>query len=197
MIGDRLAALRLQGRGVRQVERRGQDGFVLMATLVITLVFSITLVSILGYTMTASRASRGLGVVNDERRAADSAMERVVADIRADRSGNLGSGAPGGECASPEPNGRFPVDLEDGTGSVTHVEVECTVSQADPGDDERQVDLQATVGGKSIGAARVRIVDTSGVDDEDVAIPHPGYRVTVCDWHIGTLTGELAGCVTA
>jgi hypothetical protein len=149
------------------------------------LFFSITVVAVLSYTITVFTSVSRQASAAADRRSGDSAMEVVISRLRADPQGTLGTGAPGSNCAGPASEYEVVLPPTDSPGATeTTLQVDC-VSRATAGN--RVVELAARIGG-STGPIKarslVRITDS----------PSPGYRITVCDWKLGAISGTLASC---
>lgn len=163
----------------------GQRGALLPAVLGVLLFFAVTVVAILGFTLTLLRATADQATASSGRRSSDAAMEMVISRVRADPTGALGSGTSGSTCAglSSTYDVQLPPTSRPGA-SPTNLRVDCT-SRASGGN--RIVELSARLGGPSgeiVGRSLVRLTDT----------PTFGYRVTVCDWKLGDVGGTLAPC---
>ncbi len=108
--------------------RRGQGGFALIAGLVLwMLVCGVTLVALLSMTLTGSRTSAAQAVDSRQSRAADSALEAAVNQIRMDGSGAIGAptSADDGTCQTGLGSSGSGLDYEDQVGTSVTVTAEC------------------------------------------------------------------------
>ncbi len=108
--------------------RRDQGGFALIAGLVLwMLVCGVTLVALLGMTLTGSRTSAAQAVDSRQSRAADSALEAAVNQIRMDGSGAIGapSSADDGTCQTGLGSSGSGLDYADEVGTSVTVTAEC------------------------------------------------------------------------
>lgn len=155
-----------------------QRGFVLNAVLVMLGLFSVITVALLAMTLVAFRTSESHADSADQVRMADTAIERVLNDLRLDTSARAA-----GDGCSAAPTG--PIRLTP-PGGGPQVDVDITCDDAGTTADVRHIQLRSTIDGTTSAAARVRIVDE----------PRPGISLVTCDWQLGpSASGTLHDCV--
>lgn len=164
-----------------RAEQRGQKGYLLMTTLALMLFFMVTVVALLGMTITSVLTTKSRVETSQALRAADSAMEKVISDRRMDMA-NPGIACPGTTQNLGVPNS-FLVDLDPPEGSITFAVVQCTTD--DQSSDRREFTLHAYVEDQIYGMTKIRIGDS--ID--------PGAELLVCDWQLGdTSSATPAAC---
>lgn len=164
--------------------RRGGSGFVLTSVMAIFLILSILITALLGYVLVGLRLTKASMNESDRIRAIDGALETGLQVVREDA----------GACLQPD------LGLP-----LTDYYVACD-AQTPPRDkvayEERIADLSVEHLGKTVGQARVRIVDLVLVPDDpdtpdvDELQMNYGYSIEVCDWQLGTRKSLVAlkGC---
>jgi Tfp pilus assembly protein PilX len=114
----------------RPVRRRNQSGFALVAGLMVwVLLCGVTLIALLSMTMSSSKIAVQQAVDSRQTRAADSAMESAVNQIRMDPAGTIGraTAADDGTCVAGLGTGSG-LDFTDEQGTEVRVTAECETS---------------------------------------------------------------------
>lgn len=166
----------------RRVARRGQSGFVLIAALTVWVAVSgVTMIALLGMTLSSSRIATAQAETAVIRRAVDAALEVAVTQIATDPSGRAGTPAAAGDggCAGgPGRGSDETLTYADPSGVAVEVDSRCL---PDPtGGDRHRVQLLATVtagaeGGRSARGGGSALIELDG---------DGGSTIAVLRWHI-------------
>lgn len=188
-----LAGLRVHARAVRR-QRRGQGGFLLLLVIGFLLTVFVVGMALLAATDSAQKVTTGMSNTAANIRNVDSALEAAVGTLRTSaKYTNPDRPDAERECARPGDQWSSPGQPQVvGSRTLPAITVVCDSSTYDRSKHERNVQLNAYVGGPGktlVGQASVRFTDT--FHDQDV----PGYQTEVCDWLIGKELGEtLKSC---
>jgi len=111
----------------RRLARRGEEGSTLAITLGVMILSIFMVLSLLGLSFAMTGLSQATANATRQARAADSAIEDVVNQIRMDPTALLGSGSAGQPCVVPGGNARtFQNDTSTAVDDVT-VELSCRI----------------------------------------------------------------------
>lgn len=163
-----------------------EGGFILLYVLAIVVMLSIAGLSILSYTVTATKVSGRLTQVSATLRVTDAALDEAAKDLRA----NTAIVGVGKDCASPPQVTTYEVP-----NSTDQIIVSCTNGAAFT-NETRVMNLLAVrhpqVGADVVvGTARIKVTDVA-----NNGTPVAGYSIEVCDWLLGTdaTIAALKGC---
>jgi len=185
--GTRVADVALMPRArIRRCSARSEEGFILLYVLAIVVMLSIAGLSILSYTVTATKVSGRLTQVSATLRVTDAALDEAAKDLRANTS-IVGVGK---DCASPPQVTTYEVPS-----STDQIIVGCTNGAAFT-NETRVMNLLAVrhpqVGADVVvGTARIKVTDVA-----NNGTPVAGYSIEICDWLLGTdaTIAALKGC---
>lgn len=185
--GTRVADVALKARArIRRCSACSEEGFILVYVLAIVVMLSIAGLSILSYTVTATKVSGRFTQVSATLRVTDAALDEAAKDLRANTT-IVGAGK---DCATPPQTTTY--EVPDSTDQIV---VSCTNGAAFT-NENRVMNLLAVrhpqVGADTVvGMARIRVTDVA-----NNGTPVAGYSIEVCDWLLGTdaTIAALKGC---
>ncbi len=161
---------------------RGQGGYLLMASLAILGFFTITLVAVLGMTMTATMTTADRVQHAESLRLGDAAIELVLNTRRLDRAHASTATVAGDPCPGATTVGTvtdaYKQAVKRADGGTEDVAVQCVPGA--PSTDGREFVLHSFVRGDLVGTAAIRIDDRLG----------PGEGLLICDWQLGANAAE-------